>query len=37
MMPQRPMPKIGGQHFRFIEPGMQRQIIVHRAAPFFYR
>src|SRR5580700_4881967 len=37
MMPQRAVPKISGDGFRLVEPLMQRQIVLGRAAPFLHR
>ena len=36
MVPQGPMPKIGGDLLALVEPGMYRDEIIDLAAPFLY-
>jgi hypothetical protein len=36
VMPERPVPEIGGDPLRLVEPGVQRQIVGDVAAPFFH-
>ena len=36
VVPQRPMPKVRDDFFRLVEPGMNADVIVYRAAPLLH-